>query len=137
MLWDRLCYNIFLYTITYINDYKVLYVDYVDEARAASGVTVGNESAEKLVIKWAEDNIGVKDKDFVFNNNWMNAGSTPISKIDAGNDKDITLYPHFNKPYTARFVDQKGNILSWCLFQAIQYYHDKQFHLWHFPIYQI
>lgn len=106
----------YVYTITYINDYQVLYVDYVDAARAAQGVTVGNESAKKIVVEWAKNNIGEEGKDFVFEGKWMNAGSTIVQNIEKNNDKDITLYPYFNSPHTARFVDQKGNVLAWMMF---------------------
>ena len=48
----------------------------------------------------------------------MNAGSTMVDSIDAGNTKNIVLYPHFDKPYTAIFVDQLGNVVAWCLFYS-------------------
>ena len=106
----------YVYTITYINDYQVLYVDYVDAARAASDVTVGNDLAESIVVEWAKKNIGVEGEDFVFEGKWMNAGSTIVQNIKKNNNNDITLYPYFNSPHTARFVDQQGNVLAWMMF---------------------
>ena len=102
----------YVYTITYMNDNKVLYVDYVDETRAAKTVNTANSTAQGLVEKWAGANITGTWKF----GGWMNAGSTKIPTVEAGNKKDIVLYPYFNKPYTARFVDQKGNVLEWCMF---------------------
>ena len=104
------------YSITYINDGEVLDIIYVTDN--SNPVDVKNDQAKKLVVEWAEANIGEKDKDFTFNDEWMNAGSTIIKTIDAGNTENIVLYPHFNKPYTAIFVDQLGNVISWCLFYS-------------------
>lgn len=99
------------YSITYVNDYQVLAIKYVTES---GEVNTANDVAQKLVEDWAEDNITGTWKF----GGWMNAGSTKMSKISADNDKDIVLYPYFNKPYTARFVDSYGNVVAWCLFHA-------------------
>lgn len=99
------------YSITYVNDSKVLAIKYVTEDGA---VKTENDDAKKLVEQWAAENI---TGTWAFGG-WMNAGSTKLSEIAADNTKDIVLYPYFNKPYTARFVDQKGNVLAWCLFHA-------------------
>ena len=104
------------YSITYINDYQVLAIRYITEAEAKNDVATAYGPAYDLVIKWATANIGEQGKDFVFDNTWMNAGSTKVTTVTAGNSKNIVLYPSFNKPYTARFVDQKGNVVAWCLF---------------------
>ena len=104
------------YSITYINDYQVLAIRYITEAEAKNDVATAYGPAYDLVIKWATANIGEEGKDFVFDNTWMNAGSTKVPTVTAGNSKNIVLYPSFNKPYTARFVDQKGNVVAWCLF---------------------
>ena len=100
------------YSITYVNDYKVLAIKYVTEN---GEVSTANDVAANLVKEWADVNIG-KDK-YNFGG-WMNAGSTKLTKIDADNTDNIVLYPYFNKPYTARFVDQLGNVLAWCLFHS-------------------
>ena len=100
------------YSITYINDYQVLAIKYVTEDGAVSSA---NNAAQDLVKKWADANIGVGKYAF---GGWMNAGSTKVETISADNTKNIVLYPYFNKPYTARFVDQQGNVVAWCLFHA-------------------
>ena len=99
------------YSITYVNDYKVLAIKYVTEDGA---VKTANDVAANLVKEWAAANI---TGTWAFGG-WMNAGSTKIETIDEDNTKNIVLYPYFNKPYTARFVDQLGNVVAWCLFHA-------------------
>lgn len=97
------------YSITYVNDYEVLAIKYVTETGA---VSTANSAAQDLVEKWAAENI-TGTWNF---GGWMNAGSTKLTQIDANNTKNIVLYPYFNKPYTARFVDQNGNVLAYCFF---------------------
>ena len=99
------------YSITYVNDYKVLAIKYVTEDGA---VKTANDVATNLVKEWANTNI-TGSWEF---GGWMNAGSTKLTEIPADNTKNIVLYPYFNKPYTARFVDQLGNVVAWCLFHA-------------------
>lgn len=99
------------YSITYVNDYQVLAITYVTENGA---VNTANGAAKDLVEKWASANI-TGSWEF---GGWMNAGSTKVTEIPADNTKNIVLYPYFNKPYTARFVDQQGNVVAWCLFHA-------------------
>lgn len=98
------------YSITYVNDYQVLAIKYVTENGA---VSTANSAAQDLVVKWANENIG--EGKFAFGG-WMNAGSTKLTQIDANNTKNIVLYPWFNDPYTARFVDQQGNVIAYCFF---------------------
>lgn len=98
------------YSITYINDYEVLAITYVTEDGA---VSTANAAAQDLVVKWANKNIG--EGKFAFGG-WMNAGSTKLTEIDANNADDIVLYPYFNNPYTARFVDLQGNVIAYCFF---------------------
>lgn len=98
------------YSITYVNDYKVLDIVYVTDNSKA--YEAGSDQAEKLVKEWAAENI-TGTWEF---GGWMNAGSTKLTQIDANNTKNIVLYPYFNKPYTARFVDSYGNVVAWCLF---------------------
>ena len=105
----------YVYTITYINDYQVLDVKYVTKEDASKDYPTENATAQGLVEKWADSKLGVGK--YVFGG-WMDAGSTKHTIISAGNDKDITLYPYFDNPYTARFVDQKGNVLAWCMFHS-------------------
>ena len=99
------------YSITYVNDYEVLAIKYVTESGA---VDTANDVAQQLVEDWAGENI--KDYNWKFGG-WMNAGSTKLTSIDAGNTENIVLYPYFATPYTASFVDHFGNIISWCFFQ--------------------
>ena len=100
------------YSITYVNDYQVLAIKYVTETGA---VSTANSAAQDLVGKWANVNIG--ENKWVFGG-WMNAGSTKVETIPADNTNNIVLYPYFDKPYTARFVNQQGNVIAWCLFHA-------------------
>ena len=101
------------YSITYVNDYQVLAISYISEEDAKKGVDTAHKLAQSLVVEWANVNIG--EGKFAFGG-WMNAGSTKLPEIAAGNEKDIVLYPYFNNPYTARFVDQQGNVISYCFF---------------------
>lgn len=101
----------YVYSVTYMNDYKVLDIQYVTDNSKA--FTTGSDQAMKLVKEWADKNI---EGNYEFNNGWMNAGSTKVPTVSAGNEKDIVLYPYFNKPYTARFVDTQGNVIAWCFF---------------------
>lgn len=98
------------YSITYVNDYEVLAIKYVTESGA---VNTSNDVAKNLVCEWADVNIGKGKYEF---GGWMNAGSTKLTKIDADNTNNIVLYPWFNDPYTARFVDQNGNVVAYCFF---------------------
>ena len=104
------------YSITYINDSKVLDIVYVIDNSKDFTIKGSSDQAKKLVIEWAEQNLGEKDKDFVYEDKWMNAGSTTIDKVAAGNTANIVLYPQFDKPYTAIFVDPLGNVVAWTLF---------------------
>ena len=44
-------------------------------------------------------------------NGWVNAGSVKTTVIPAGNRIDVVLYESWDNPYTARFVDQFGNVI--------------------------
>ena len=102
----------YVYSITYVNDNKVLDITYVTDNKNA--VKTGSDQAQKLVEEWAGKNITGTWKF----GGWMNAGSTKMTEIKAGNTKNIVLYPYFNNPYTARFVDQQGNVIAYCFFHA-------------------
>lgn len=43
---------------------------------------------------------------------WINAGSTRVDSIPAGNTEDVTLYPSFVGVYTATFVKQDGTVVK-------------------------
>ena len=69
--------------------------------------------AVKLAAQRAEEWVKTnKGQNYAFSH-WINAGSTRIDSIDAGNTEDVTLYPAFQGVYTAMFVDQNGNVLGW------------------------
>ena len=99
------------YSITYVNDGKTLDVVYVTDNSKA--FEVGSDQAKKLVLEWAANNV---DGGTIAFGGWMNAASIKLTEIPVGNTKNIVLYPYFNSPYTASFIDQNGNILAWCLF---------------------
>ena len=100
------------YSITYINDGKVLDIIYVTNNSEAFGVA--NDQAKKLVDEWATKNMTAYEN-WQFGG-WMNAASIKLTEIPKDNTKNIVLYPYFDSPYTASFVDQQGNILDWCFF---------------------
>ena len=99
------------YSITYVNDGKTLDIVYVTDN--SKPYEVGSDQAKKLVLEWAETNIAGGTIAF---GGWMNAASIKLTEIHKDNTKNVVLYPYFNSPYTASFVDQNGNILAWCLF---------------------
>ena len=105
----------YAYSIQYFNDDKLLAETIVESNSSAfvlendPNYTVAKESAEKWVTDQGYN---------VEFGGWVNAGSTKVTKIPAGNPETIKLYPYFNSPYTARFVDQQGNVLAWCLFHS-------------------
>ena len=99
------------YSVTYVNDGQVLDIIYVTDNKNA--VDVANDQAKKLVLEWAVKNI---EGGTIAFGGWMNAASIKLTEIPKDNTKNIVLYPYFNSPYTASFVDQNGNILAWCLF---------------------
>ena len=105
----------YIYSITYINDNKVLATTYVGDNTSVFVLKDDPRyaTAQEAAKKWVTD----QGYDVEFGG-WVNAGSTKVTEIPAGNTENIKLYPYFNSPYTARFVDQNGNILAWCLFHS-------------------
>ena len=101
----------FYYSITYVNDSQVLDIIYVTDNSKA--VDVANDQAKKLVLEWAKENVNGGTIAF---GGWMNAASIKLTEIPKDNTKNVVLYPYFNSPYTASFVDQQGHLLAWCLF---------------------
>lgn len=108
----------YAYTIQYINDNKVLVETFVENNTSEfklSGDT--NEAkAQTDVVAWLGTQ-GYAEDEIAFGG-WENAGSTRVTAVPAGNTENIKLFPYFNSPYTARFVDQNGNVLAWCLFHS-------------------
>lgn len=99
------------YTITYVNNGEILAEVQVWDNSAA--VSTAHAAAEQQVEAAAGGSY-----DF---SHWMNAGSTRVDQIPAGNTEDVTLYPSFANRYTAMFVDQDGNILAWDTFTKNSY----------------
>ena len=99
------------YSITYVNDGKTLDIVYVTDNSKV--VEVGSDQAQKLVLEWAAKNV---EGGTIAFGGWMNAASIKLTEIPKDNTENIVLYPYFNSPYTATFVDQDANILDWCLF---------------------
>ena len=99
------------YTITYINNGEVLAeVEIWDNSADVSTVHTAAEQKAEAAMGGSYDF-----------SHWMNAGSTRMDKIPAGNTEDVTLYPSYVGRYTAMFVDQDGNILAWDTFTKNSY----------------
>lgn len=105
----------YAYSIQYINDNKVLAETFVENNDTAFIISDDQNAteAETVVKAWVTDQGYTVDF-----GGWVNAGSTKVTAIDAGNTENVKLFPYFNSPYTARFVDQNGNVLAWCLFHS-------------------
>lgn len=104
------------YTITYINEGMVLYktpvIPFGDPVDANKMQEYNNEAKKQL-----DDQIaGNPTYDATTFSYWMNAGSTRVDDVPSGNIENIVLYPTFDNLYTASFVDQDGNLLTWCYF---------------------
>lgn len=106
----------YVYSIQYINDNKILAETFVTDN--SSAFTLSNDSNYNTAVSAAETWVESQGYNNVEFGGWVNAGSTKITEIPAGNTENIKLYPYFNSPYTARFVDQNGNVLAWCLFHS-------------------
>lgn len=105
----------YAYSIQYINDNKVLAETFVENNDTAFIISDDQNAteAETVVEAWVTDQGYTVDF-----GGWVNAGSTKVTAIGAGNTENVKLFPYFNSPYTARFVDQNGNVLAWCLFHS-------------------
>ena len=106
----------YAYTIQYINDNKLLAETFVESNKSVFVLNADPNSANAQAV--AETWVATQGFGNVEFGGWENAGSTKVTEIPAGNTETIKLYPYFNSPYTARFVDQNGNVLAWCLFHA-------------------
>ena len=102
------------YTITYVNNGETLDVKYIKDNSDA--VSTENSTAQAAAEEWVKTQ-GFANANIRFDG-WVNAGSTKVTAVRAGNTENITLYPYFTSPHTARFVDQNGNVLAWCLFHS-------------------
>ena len=95
-------FEVYAYTVTYVNDSQILYVDYVTEEESKNVRTL---QGENIITNPPQGNY-----EFDY---WMNAGSTEVKNIPARNTDDYILYPSYVNLYTASFVDQVGNVLAW------------------------
>lgn len=87
----------YVYSVTYMSDVdNVAFVDYVENNASSYSITSQNHRVKKN-DKWS--------------NYWVNAGSTKVETIKAGNVNNITLFAHWENEYVARFVDQEGNVV--------------------------
>lgn len=119
---DGVTTSSYAYTIQYVNDNKLLAETFVESNEEK--FTIGKENTDKVnydvaveaVKTWLKSQ-GYKENEIEFGG-WVNAGSTKVTEIPAGTTGTIKLYPYFHSPYTARFVDQNGNVLAWCLFHS-------------------
>ena len=105
------------YSIIYVNNDAVLSIQYVTEdmAQKTNPFIPNDEIAKEAAMAWVTSqgyNNIVFDK-------WVTAGSKE-AKIPATNTENVTVYPSFKTPYTARFVDLDGNVLDWCFFDKDQ-----------------
>ena len=105
------------YSIIYVNNDAVLSIQYVTEDMANAtnpfipNDTIAKDAAESWVKAQGYNNV-------VFDC-WVTAGSKK-AEIPATNTENVTVYPSFTTPYTARFVDLDGNVLEWCFFNKTQ-----------------
>lgn len=83
------------YSVTYMDRGEVFKVDYVN-----------NDTA--YTVKHTEYVPTRTESTFKA---WVNAGGTKVETIAAGNNTDYVLYDSWHSVYTARFVDQEGNVI--------------------------
>ncbi|MBQ7378954.1 MAG: leucine-rich repeat protein [Clostridia bacterium] len=88
-----------VYTVTYMYDGEILGVEYVtDNSTAHSISTAYNAQAtpEGQTFK-----------------TWVTAGSVAFdnNQIPAGHTNDVVLYPSYENIYTARWIDEDGNVI--------------------------
>jgi hypothetical protein len=105
----------FIYKIAYVHNSVDLDTRYVynNAAVVYTENSTAAEDAEKAMRDMGEN------AEFGY---WMDAGHTERSSIDpdyleeAGYPTEIVLYPKFNNPFTAMFVNQDGSLLAWSFF---------------------
>ncbi len=93
--------NFYDYKVTYMYEGKVLGVEYVRDNSVAYAI-----DSEKTYQNQATP----EGETF---NTWVTAASVSFTenKIPVGNTDDIVLYPSYENKYTARFVDEDGNVI--------------------------
>ena len=85
------------YSVTYIDRGTIVAQKYLSNANA---YTVGSDVETPTRT----------DGEYSFKA-WVNAGGTPVEIIPKGNVSNYTLYDSWDNIYTARFVDQEGNVI--------------------------
>lgn len=83
-------------SVTYMDRGSVYHVDYVSKDTA---YTIGTDTVPKRTESAFKG--------------WVNAGGTIVSgnAIPAGNTENYVFYDSWHSVYTARFVDQQGNVI--------------------------
>ena len=100
------------YKVEFINKGEVLYTYYA--ATNDSVYTLPTDDNGEAVKK-ALDSMKNEGANIAFSH-WMNAGSTVVANIPAGNITNYKVYPSFANLYTATFVDQQGNVIDYEFF---------------------
>ena len=105
------------YSIIYVNNDAVLSIQYVTEdmAKKTNPFIPNDEIAKAAAESWVK----AQGYNNVVFDCWVTAGSKK-AEIPATNTENVTVYPSFTTPYTARFVDLDGNVLEWCFFNKTQ-----------------
>ena len=103
----------YLYSIIYVNNDEVLSIQYVTEdmVNKPNPFIPNDPIAKEAAMAWVKTQ-GYSNVVF---DCWVTAGSKK-AEIPATNTENVTVYPAFTTPYTARFVDLDGNVLEWCFF---------------------
>ena len=99
----------YAYSITYVNNYEVLAIEYVPKD------TEWTLDADDTIKNRVPAVNGAKCI------SWSNAGSNVIETLPANYGENIVVYPTFEGVYTARFVDQDGNVLKYVTFTNSNY----------------
>ena len=101
------------YSIIYVNNDEVLSIQYVTEdmVNKTNPFIPNDPIAKEAAMAWVKTQ-GYSNVVF---DCWVTAGSKK-AEIPATNTENVTVYPAFTTPYTARFVDLDGNVLDWCFF---------------------
>ena len=107
----------FGYTISFVNNGSPLVgpiqvtdnsSDFIIMNSAGTGISNVTNAAAKAAAEAAQTQMG---SGYEFSH-WINAGSTRVDSIPAGNTEDVTLFPSFVGVYTATFVKQDGTVVK-------------------------
>lgn len=92
----------YVYSITYMYAGKVYDVVYIKDNSVQQSTK--NTTVEQLI----KENTPA---DYTFAG-WVTTGSEKLETVPANNTENITLYPSWSEIFTARFVDENGNVIS-------------------------